>query len=399
MSTISRQKNKENNPGFTIVELVVVIAGLAALGSFVIGNVVTQIKLSRAEEAKALMNSFAADCLGKYRISTDPVKFVDEAKPDDLDNEKLLTLGYQVDGNKSKCAHTAIKPSNENEDTLFALDFRISSEGKVLKTAVPSNNPQALNSCKGWAGKNCGLSEAQKAEFARLAALAKARATCISNYQDFLSKKISGESVTWDKEKETCSKPVFAFEGVPVASKKAMLEARDAKYGRACDEWQGKKIADKNYISPGGNPETKSPECGGIKYWFHTGKDFTNKADWTKRDNEMKKAACEANKIKAQTNKVDGKYVYKPTPGPDPCGKVIWLCDGEVFNTESDYKQTPCGSPPPPPPPPAPPKKPPKKVIDPVTRKSVTCPGTKPIYCNNPFLKWRRPQCKCWNNL
>ena len=50
------------------------------------------------------MNSFAADCLGKYRISTDPVKFVEEAKPDDLDNDKLLTLGYQVDGKKSKCA-------------------------------------------------------------------------------------------------------------------------------------------------------------------------------------------------------------------------------------------------------------------------------------------------------
>ena len=402
MPKISIRKNKryiQNNSGFTLVELVVVIAGIAALGSFVIGNVLTQIKLSRIEEAKALMNSYAADCLGKYRISTDPIKFVDEAKPDDLDNEKLLTLGYQIDGNKSKCSQTAIKPSNENEDTLFALDFRISSEGKVLKTAKPSDNPQALNSCKGWAGKNCGLSEGQKAEFARQEAVAKAKATCISNYQDWLSKKSSGESVTWDKDKETCSKPVFAFEGVPVASKEAIDEALEAKYGRACEEWGANKIADKSYISPGGNPETKNPECGGVQFWFHTGIQFTNKADWTKRDNETKKAACEADKIKAQTNKVNGKYVYKPTPGPDPCGKVIWLCDGEVFNTESDYKQTSCGAPPPPPPSPPAPPVPPKEVIDPVTRQPVTCPGSKPGYCNNPFLKWRRPQCKCWNNI
>ena len=49
----------------------------------------------------------------------------------------------------------------------------MSSEERILKTATPSDNPKFLNSCKGWAGKNCGLSEAQKAEFARLAALAK----------------------------------------------------------------------------------------------------------------------------------------------------------------------------------------------------------------------------------
>ena len=56
MTKISIEKNKRNNSGFTLVELVVVIAGIAALGSFVIGNVLTQIKLSRIEEAKSLMN-------------------------------------------------------------------------------------------------------------------------------------------------------------------------------------------------------------------------------------------------------------------------------------------------------------------------------------------------------
>ena len=61
--------NKENK-GFTITELIVVVAGLAALASFAIPNVLTSIKLNRVEEAKAIMNSYAADCLSKYRIST-----------------------------------------------------------------------------------------------------------------------------------------------------------------------------------------------------------------------------------------------------------------------------------------------------------------------------------------
>ena len=53
----------------------------------------------------------------------------------DLDNDKLSTLGYQIDGDKSKCSHTAIKPTDKDDNFLYAFDFRISSEGKVLKTA------------------------------------------------------------------------------------------------------------------------------------------------------------------------------------------------------------------------------------------------------------------------
>ena len=98
---ISKSDNTKNQQGFTLVELVVVIAGLAALGAFSIPAVLNSIKLNKIEE-EAPMNSYAADCLGQYRISTDPVKFVENAVPADLDNEKLLTLGYQIDGDKSK---------------------------------------------------------------------------------------------------------------------------------------------------------------------------------------------------------------------------------------------------------------------------------------------------------
>ena len=47
----------------------------------------------------------------------------------------------------------------------------------------------------------------------------------------------------------------------------------------------------------------------------------------------------------AITQKKRGKYTYGPTPGPDPCGKVVWLCNGEEYNSESDYKSTSCGQP------------------------------------------------------
>ncbi len=342
---ISSNKNKDNK-GFTLIELVVVIGGLAALASFSIPNFLNSMKLNRIEEAKAIMNGYASDCLGKYRISTDPADFIENATPDEIDNTKLSTLAYQIDGDKNKCSHVAIKPLNDKDNDIFAFDFRMSSEGQILKTATPSNNPRFLNSCRGWAGKNCGLSEAQKAEFERLAAVAKEKSECISNYNNWLADGSSGENKTWDNNKETCTRAVFAFEGIPVNSLEAVEQALKAKYGRACADW---RLSKKDSVSPNGDPETKDPECGGMQYWFHSGNEFTTQADWTEYDNKIKEQSCIKDRSDALSQKKSGKYTYGPMPGPDPCGKTVWLCNGEEYNSESDYKTTSCGAPKPPP--------------------------------------------------
>ena len=360
--------NNEYNSGFTLIELVIVIAGLSALASFSVPNFLNSIKLNKIEEAKAIMNGYASDCLGKFRISTDPAEFIENATPDELDGVKLGTLGYQIDGDKNKCSHIAIKPANEKDEKLFAFDFRMSSDGLILKTASPSSNPRFLNSCRGWAGKNCGLSDAQKAEFARLAALAKAKSECVSAYNSWLSAGSSGESVSWDNNNETCTRAVFAFEGVPVNSLSAVDQALKAKYGRACQDWTTSK---KNTISPNGAPETKNPECGGVNYWFHSGNIFTTQAAWTDYDYQLKAQACVAERSKKLTSGFSGKTTYGPTPGPEPCGKTVWLCNGEEYNSPDAWSNTPCGRTPTPTPTPVIPAR---------------CRNFSP----NPMCSWRR---------
>ena len=343
--------NNKYNSGFTLIELVIVIAGLSALASFSIPNFLNSIKLNKIEEAKAIMNGYASDCLGKFRISTDPAEFIENATPDELDGIKLGTLGYQIEGDKNKCSHLAIKPSNEKDEKLFAFDFRMSSDGLILKTASPSSNPRFLNSCRGWAGKNCGLSDAQKAEFARLAALAKAKSECLSAYSSWLAAGSSGESVSWNNNNETCTRRVFAFEGTPVNSAEAIEQALNAKYGKACLDWKESK---RNSISPNGNPETLNPECGGVNYWFHSGNIFTTQAAWTAQDNLVKEQACIANRANALQS-TNGEYTYNP-PGPPPCGKVVWFCNGKEYETLAAYQTTSCGAPPAPTPTPNPPR-------------------------------------------
>ena len=363
ISTLERN----NNSGFTLIELVIVIAGLATLTSFSIPNFLNSIKLNKIEEVKALMNGYASDCLGKSRVydGNNLEEYLEEISPYDLDNERLSTLGYRIDGDKSKCSNVAVKPLKDNEKDLFAFDFSI-NDGLILKTGTPSNNPRFLNSCKGWAGKNCGLSDAQKAEFARLKALAKAKSNCEATFQNWLGKPSSGEFVRWDDKKETCTSKVWAFEGRVVNSAEAVEQALKNKYGQACLEWRQDKIK-RNSTSSNGKPETIDPECGGVVYWFHSGKEFNSKSDWIEYDNKVKKQTCENDRNKAIRSKKSGKYTYGPTPGPSPCGKTVWFCKGIEYTTNADYLTTSCGTPPKPPKPPKRPT-PPKRC-----KKSNIC--------------------------
>ena len=105
-------------------------------------------------------------------------------------------------------------------------------------------------------------------------------------------------------------------------------------------EWRESK---KNSISPSGNPETLNPECGGVSYWFHSGNIFTTQAAWTAHDNLLKEQACIQNRANALSGGVEGKYTYNPE-GPPPCGKVVWLCNGEEYQTLEAYKTTSCGT-------------------------------------------------------
>ena len=349
---ISNNNNNKNNSGFTLIELVIVIAGLSALSSFAIPSYLNSIKLNKVEQAKALINGYAADCLSQYRTkkTSEKAKFLDEATPTQLQNLELKSLGYQIDGDKNKCSELSIKPINEKEDKLFQFGFNLEEDSdtefvSIRKTAEPSSytgSKRFLNSCEGWAGGGCGLSPSQKEEFARKAKIAKSKAECISKYNKWLSDESSGGFTSWDSNNNTCSRDVFAFEGIPLNSAEAVDQALKNKYGKACIEWRVRQ-RNTNRISPNGNPETLIPQCGGVNYWFHSGKEFTTQAGWTTEDNNLKKLVCIQNRANALNNGVSGEYTYEPS-GPPPCGKVSWFCDSKEYETLEAYKTTSCGA-------------------------------------------------------
>ena len=140
------------------------------------------------------------------------------------------------------------------------------------------------------------------------------------------------------------NRPVFAFEGTPVNSAEAVEQAQQAKYGLACAKWRGTQRDEKTTSQ---NPFTKNPECGGVNYWYHSGNEYLSQAAWNEYDDLLKAQACNKDRSDALSQGAKGKYTYGPTPGPDPCGKVVWLCNGEEFTSLSGYEKSACAPPPP----------------------------------------------------
>ena len=353
---ISNFNNERTDNGFTIVELVVVIAGLAALSSISIPSIFETLKLNRVEEVKSIMNSYAADCLSKYREGKD----LSKEEPFQLDEVKLSSLGYEIDNEKKNCNHLSIKPLKEDEKDLFSLSFITTADGFIVKGAESNRasvNEKFTNSCRSFAGRYCIVSDDQKSKFAEIAELAKKEKECNDKFSNHVKEKKSGETLIWDADAKGCSKPVITYKGKIVSSWDAYKRAQDREFEGACRDWYSQYVDDKDFISGDPmTPETAEDICGGEQFWFHSGEMFNSSEDWEERDNEIKKKACTDNLKERQNQNIPGIYSYQPTPGPQPCGNVVWLCkeDGKdnIYTSKDGYESSKCYTPPAPPPPP-----------------------------------------------
>ena len=89
---------ESNHKGFTLLELIVVLAGLGILSSLAIPNYMKYLDYARVDEAKSLLNSAAADCLQNIRRNSTEVDEILNARygeEDLLSNKRLESAGYK----------------------------------------------------------------------------------------------------------------------------------------------------------------------------------------------------------------------------------------------------------------------------------------------------------------
>ncbi len=346
----SRRGAIKPTDGFSLVELAVVISILSILSALAIPNVLKWVQLARIDEAKSILNSAAADCLTEGRSGAAAAL---ASTPRSLDADKLSTTGYQIKAEKDKCQEIWITPAREDDKLSYEMGFRY-VDGRIEKFAFPVDDPASLNSCKAWAGTNCGASEAQLAEWARLAALQAAKQQCNDDFNDWLRNTPpnggSGQRNRWDDPSNTCTLGTWAFRGTIQRDEEAFNAARERALGIKC-----RAEYEPNVGTFDGLFTYSDPDCGSPTY-FCSGKDLgsSNKVDYDSCKAKERETACVAARDAWVTRGKDGQFISSEFHGsyPDAIGcNDQWLCKGTPMN-KSDFDIL-CAAPPPPPPPPA----------------------------------------------
>ena len=347
---------------FSLLELVAALAIISALTTIATvgftgkGGILGQIKLNNIEEAKALLNTAAADCLQKSRLNNENKDIVDETIISDV---RLKPIGFAVDkkSNADKCSYFQLIPVDEEDDIRFPIGFSV-AEGSLSKFANPTSDyPSSITSCQRWAGVNCKQDESLKKLITWKQNIASAKKTCEENYTKWLTKDNTTpyKSSRWNPNAEIgcptrppkdgsesyrtdatctpngCNRVVYGLDGEFVGFSKQDYDlAIESKYGKLCTEWVAEK--EKQQFTNSTNnllPTTKTPECGAQEFWFFKGEDKGTKENFMQ-------AAC--NSWISEKENSNPPYTNSPIGQPAKttvCGdREFWFVDGQDQKTE-----------------------------------------------------------------
>ena len=317
--------SRTGEKGFSLLELVAVVAVMSILAGISIPAFLNFVKSARIDQAKATLNSAVAECLQLTR--TDP----DNAGSAKVPQDKLAGLesaGYKIFNDKDKCSDFMIEPSDKDERYLFHLGFMVRS-GKVTKIAIPARDRASQKACEAWG--TCGIPPELQAEWDRIAAIEKAKKECNENFYTWLKKPSSGTNNRWDDASNTCSIVTWAFEGSIQPNEAAYKEAEKKKYGEIC----AKKTEDiKNEKMMTGEYQIK--ECGQRQFFFCLGEDKGSKEAMDVCVLENAEAKCISDENAALKSGHQGMYGGKE--GPPRCGNIVWMCEGVMVDSEDEFK-------------------------------------------------------------
>ena len=318
------KKTKEN--GFSLVEIVVVLSILSTLSAITIPNILRTIKLNRLDEAKILMDSYAAECLNEYRLGSD----LSNVSPISYSEKKINNLGLKKT-NGSNCAKFSIEPSI-SDNLLYQFDFRIGSDsGNIVKTATPASNESSKKSCELWAGDLCTSNQASKTAWDNIFNLEKSKTTCDTNFFNWKKTLPSGSYNTWDNDLNSCTKKMWVHKNYIADSETKYLSI---KANEECLE------AKKPFSNHTG--EQYIAACQKT-FYFYKGIDMGSNAFMQKKLIEEDEANCMVNREEKRLSSSNGKYIGEESSGK--CGDYFWICNKRILTSLDQWKESNCYTP------------------------------------------------------
>ena len=227
MRRLNSQIGEHSQKGFSLIELIVVIAGLSALGAIATPNIIRYVKEGQVDEAKALLNTAAAECGSRINAGADAT----EISPNSLKDNSLPGLykytGSTTSSGDPSCVSLILEDEDNDVSRLTSLGINISSNPLTFEKFAEFKHPDGEGGCKAWSLSKCsegGEIERLKAEAAAKAA-EEARLRAIEErYQVWLQ----GEPPDGSGHYTQDGKDQWAFQGRELPDEEAYVAAQEA---------------------------------------------------------------------------------------------------------------------------------------------------------------------------
>ena len=394
------KRRHNNQTGFTLLELVVVIFVLGVLSTVTTTWVSSFLKTTNIDSAKSKLNSAAAACLQAIRSGEDPSETINDSF---LSDELLRSDGYKISPDMNTCATLMVEAAKEDDADYFPMGFAI-SDGSLTKFAIPTTE-DSKPSCEAWAGSNCKASEELKKLIAHNKSVQEAKTTCNENFYAWLNGAPPGDGKRsrWNPDADSdckkvppantgstctpsgCNLETWAFEGTIVAGEEGYKQALERKYGKICSEKLDQKRQQKytggpisilecgagktmwfhDGVDTGSEEEmnklicedkqaehladnttgaTTIPSCGTKTFYFCLGEDQKTEELMQKCISSNKEASCSNSINQALSNGHVGEFIAEQG-GPGVCSTVSWMCNGKQFSSKETFESSDCGAP------------------------------------------------------
>ena len=333
--------------GFTILELIVVIAGIGILVGMALPNFLKYLQSAKNDEAASFLSALSSECLLNYRDNKDAI---DETPK--LLNRSGAPKDFKVEPQSDKCSMILISPANENNTVLASIGFmtklRNGNGAPYIYKFGSYEHPDAEQACLNWASfKESNTGEVIQPKVracdeggnveeirARIAAEAAERARQAAEIErlrlieEAFQKWLSGPPPSTGNYTSD-GKDIWAVKGRVVAK-----DDYEAVLKRECGNDFSKALEQRKKEVPDGPYYFEKDGCK-IDAYLCSGVDVQTKDGFEACKREETLEACNAS-LARRTNPpfIDGHFTNLPHGRGCP---AVYTCKGTEHNTQGEF--------------------------------------------------------------
>ena len=355
-----KNTNYKNIRGYTLVELVVVSAGLVTLAAIATPNVINFVQEGRVDEAKAVVNAAVAECIREANQSQTAIGDITPQIFIGSNPENKLPSGYSfAPGTSGKCDMIAIYDKNSTAENKSHLPTFIAevchrninqtdiikstscyedgidpitekgSIGVIKSSEYNDDSDFTKNECKKWATTEPKCYTFKAGQLAQLAEGSakrrereRQRKQCFDDFNAAIANKIDKHFVD-----PRCEKNVYLFDGQEYADKEQYDIAKKTKEEK---EALAKYKSWLNGWPPLGDGEYKGDSVG--KWGAFEGTEVNSQVEYDSKKSEKKMIECNAAIQVATDSNNDIGLI-------DKCVASTWVFKGKSYTNEADYQK------------------------------------------------------------